>query len=103
MSGDKKDDLLEEVMGDEFSEELQNASFSEYFLKKKHQIENFSLYEEKTSDRNPFEFEAFASINKIAKVFNYDVFAVSELTNKDNPFQSMNKDISTEIKSKSNF
>ena len=87
-------------MDEDFHKNLDEGSYSEYFLKRKHQIENFSLFSDGQSDGNPFEFDAFASINKIATIFNHNVFAVSEHANKDNPFQMMNKDISKEIKSK---
>lgn len=86
-------------MNDDFTNELKNSSYSEYLLKKKHQLKNFSLYGDVPRDTNPFEFEAFASINKLATVFNYNIFAVSELKQKDNPFNMMNRDVSIDIKS----
>lgn len=88
-------------MDEDFYKSLDEESYSEYFLKRKNQIEKFSLFSDGPKDSNPFEFDAFASINKIATIFNHNVFAVSEHANKDNPFQMMNKDISKEIKSKS--
>ena len=65
----------------------------------KHQIKNFSLYDNSSKSVHPAEFDAFATVNQIARVFNYDIFAVSEKSMKDNPFQTINKDISREIKS----
>ena len=67
-------------------------------LKRNTNLNNFSIYDEPEKDKNPFAFEAFASVNKLATLFNYDVFAVSEHKQKDNPFQMMNRNISFDIK-----
>ena len=91
-------DLIEQIMENELNEELQNISYSEYYIRNKHRLKNFTLYEDNPRFNNPFEFNAFESINKIATVLNYDIYAVSELKKKDNPFQNMKKDISSEIK-----
>ena len=48
---------------------------------------------------NPFGYDAFADINKIATILNYDVYSVLEhASQKDNPFQMMNTDILSCIK-----
>jgi hypothetical protein len=63
---------------------------------------NFSAFDDSSKTNNPFEFDVFASINKITTIFNYDVFAVSEHTDK-NPFQQINQDVSKDIQSKRNL
>ena len=91
-------EIIEQIMENELNDELQNISYSEYYIRNKHRLKNFAPYDDNSKQSNPFEFNAFESINKLATVLNYDIYAVSELKQKDNPFQNMKKDISVEIK-----
>ena len=77
--------------------DFDEQTYSEYFLKAKHELNNFSVFEDKEVDDNPFGFGAFKSINHIAQIFNYDVYGVIELDEKDNPFKQLNKDINIDI------
>lgn len=76
---------------------LNDSTYSEFFFKKKHELENFTISEKKSE--NPFGFGVFKSINQIATIFNHDVYGVQELNGKENPFHQMNKDIDEDIKS----
>ena len=67
-------------------------------LKRNINLNNFSIYDESEKDKTPFTFDAFASVNRLATLFNYDIYAVSERKQKDNPFQMMNRNISFDIK-----
>ena len=86
------------VMGDDFEDQIKDSSYIEYYLKKKHQIQaSLNSDFDDTVQDNPFNYDAFAEINKVATILNYDVYSVLEHERK-NPFKMIKTSISSEIK-----
>lgn len=94
----KNEELMERIVGSEFQNEINDSSFLEFYLDKKQQIDSLSLDPNKKQPikNNPFKFDAFESINKIATILNYDVYSVLEHDRK-NPFKMINNSIAGEI------
>lgn len=93
------DSILDEINEDEIQDDLVTTSYSEYFLRKKHLLRNYSIFTDSTDKNGPFDFNIPASVNKVAKKLNQQVRVASKKKQNQNPFDKvLKRDTSLYIK-----